>query len=350
MWLSQLPPAAVYAVLALLAAVENVIPPVPSDAAVGLGAFLTNRGLTTPVGVFAVTWVANLGGSAAVYFASRRYGRRLFSTRIGRRLLAPRSLAVIEREYLRFGVAGIFFSRFLPGFRAVVPPFAGLVGLSPLRTLVPMALASALWYGGITILGTVIGSEWERINRIILGVNRTLGIVALVIVVAGLVWYLRRRRRRQRERVWHATEEALDPTGPSFLAGSEIMEGSAREAAALLVLELAYADQALTPADREIIASHLRDRWGLPSSERPPAPEEEHERRTRFMEYAHRLGQRFGQKERLALVERMWHVAFSDGTIGLHEARLMLLARELLGIDKDDLVEVRGRLQTPSPP
>jgi membrane protein DedA with SNARE-associated domain/uncharacterized tellurite resistance protein B-like protein len=349
-WLSQLPPAAVYAVLALLAAVENVIPPVPSDAAVGLGAFLTNRGLTTPVGVFAVTWVANLGGAAAVYFASRRYGRRLFSTGIGRRLLAPRSLAVIEREYLRFGVAGIFFSRFLPGFRAVVPPFAGLVGLSPLRTLVPIALASAIWYGGITILGTVIGSEWERINRIILGVNRTLGIVALVIVVAGLVWYLRRRRRRQRERVWHATEEALDPTGPSFLAGSDVMEGSAREAAALLVLELAYADQALTPADREIIASHLRDRWGLPSSDQPPVPEEEHERRTRFMEYARRLRQRFGQKERLALVERMWHVAFSDGTIGLHEDRLMLLARELLGIDKDDLVEVRGRLQTPSPP
>ena len=51
-WLSQLPPAAVYAVLALLAAVENVIPPVPSDAAVALGAFLSNRGLTTPLGVF----------------------------------------------------------------------------------------------------------------------------------------------------------------------------------------------------------------------------------------------------------------------------------------------------------
>jgi membrane protein DedA with SNARE-associated domain/uncharacterized tellurite resistance protein B-like protein len=302
------------------------------------------------VGVFAVTWTANLAGAAAVYFMARRYGRRLFVTKLGRRLLAPRSLAVIEREYLRFGVAGIFFSRFLPGFRAVVPPFAGLVRLSPLRTLLPMALASAIWYGGITILGTVIGSEWERINRIILGVNRTLGIAALGIIVAGLIWYFRRRRRRQRERVWHATEEALDPAGPSFLAGSDVMEGSAREAAALLVLELAYADHALTPADRDIIASHLRDRWGLPSSERPPAPEGEHERKTRFLEYARRLGQRFGQKERLALVERMWHVAFSDGTIGLHEERLMLLATELLGIDQDDLVEVRGRLQTPSPP
>ena len=345
-----MPPAAVYAVLALLAAVENVVPPVPSDAAVGLGAFLTNRGLTPPLGVFAVTWSANLAGAAAVYFASRRYGRRLFTTKLGRRLLTPRSLAVIEREYLRFGVAGIFFSRFLPGFRAVVPPFAGLVRLSPVRTLVPMALASAIWYGGITILGTVIGSEWERINRIITGVNRTLGIAAVVIIVAGLMWYLLRRRRRQQERVWHATEEALDPAGPSFLAGSDIMEGTAREAAALLVLELAYADHALTPADREIVAAHLRARWGLSSSESPPAPEPEHERRTRFVEYARRLGQRFGQKERLALVERMWHVAFSDGTIGLHEERLMLLARELLGIDTDDLAEVRERLQTPSPP
>ena len=130
-WLSQLPPAAVYAVLALLAAVENVLPPVPSDAAVALGAFLSNRGLTTPLGVFLVTWVANLAGAAGVYFAARRFGRRLFASPTGRRLLAPRSLAVIEREYLRFGTAGIFISRFLPGIRAVVPPFAGLVGLGP---------------------------------------------------------------------------------------------------------------------------------------------------------------------------------------------------------------------------
>ena len=174
-----------YGVLALLAAVENVIPPVPSDAAVALGAFLSNRGLTTPLGVFFVTWIANLAGAAGVYFVARRYGRGLFATRTGRRLLAPRSLAIIEREYLRFGVIGIFVSRFLPGIRAVVPPFAGLINLSPARTLVPMGIASAIWYGGITLLGSLIGAEWERINRIILGVNRTLGIVTAVLIVAA---------------------------------------------------------------------------------------------------------------------------------------------------------------------
>jgi membrane protein DedA with SNARE-associated domain/uncharacterized tellurite resistance protein B-like protein len=343
---SQLPPAAVYTVLALLAAVENVIPPVPSDAAVALGAFLSNRGVTTPVGVFFATWLANLIGAGAVYFASRRYGRRLFATATGRRLLAPRSLAIIEREYLRFGVVGIYVSRVLPGNRAVVPPFAGLVILSPLRTLIPMGVASAIWYGGITILGAVIGAEWDRINHIILGVNRTLGIITGVLIAAGVVWYLVVRKRRQRERVWHATRDALEPGTPSFLEGSEIAEGSARQAAALLVLELAYADPALTEADRELVASHLRDRWGLDHQGRP-SPETEHDRQTRFADYAGRLRGRFGQNQRLALVERMWTVAFSDGAIGHHEDRLMHLAGELLGLDHDDLVEARARLQTP---
>jgi membrane protein DedA with SNARE-associated domain/uncharacterized tellurite resistance protein B-like protein len=321
-----------------------VVPPVPSDAAVALGAFLSSRGFTTPLGVFTVTWLANLAGAAAVYLVARRYGRRLFASTIGRRLLAPRSLAIIEREYLRFGVAGIFISRFLPGIRAVVPPFAGLVGLSAVRTLVPMGIASAIWYGGITILGSVIGTEWERISRIITGVNRTLGVMAVLAIAAGLIWYLRRRRQRERDRIWHATEEALDSPAPSFLAGSDIAEGSARQAAALLVLELAYADPALTPAERELVTSHLRDRWGL-SAETPPALPDERDRQTRFAEYEGRLRERFNQKERLALVERMWTVAFSDGTIGHHEERLMHLAGELLGIGKADLIEVRGRLR-----
>jgi membrane protein DedA with SNARE-associated domain/uncharacterized tellurite resistance protein B-like protein len=333
-------------VLALLAAVENVVPPVPSDAAVALGAFLSNRGVTAPLGVFLVTWTSNLAGAALVYLIARRYGRRLFASGVGRRLLAPRSLAIIEREYLRFGVAGIFVSRFLPGIRAVVPPFAGLVNLSLLRTLVPIGIASALWYGGITILGSVIGSEWERINHIILGVNRTLGAITLVLVIVGLSWYVVARRRRRRERVWHATREALDPATPSFLEGSETAEGSARQAAALLVLELAYADTALTAGDRELIASHLRDRWGLVSD--PTTPEPEDERRTRFALYASRLRGRFGQGERQALVERMWTVAFSDGAIGRHEARLMHLAGELLGLRRDDVLKVRARLREPT--
>jgi uncharacterized tellurite resistance protein B-like protein len=253
---------------------------------------------------------------------------------------------VIEREYLRFGTAGIFVSRFLPGIRAVVPPFAGLVGLDALRTFVPMGIASAIWYGGITLLGAFIGAEWGRIMALIAGLNRTLGLAAAAVIVGVVVWRLIVARRRRRERVWHATRDALDPAAPSFLAGTEIAEGSARQTAALLVLELAYADPVLTPRDREAVAAHLRSTWGVADVSPPTAPPPTEEvRRTHFADYARRLGRDVSRAERVELIERLWTVAFSDGAIGEHESRLMLLAGELLGIGPRELAEVRQRLR-----
>jgi uncharacterized tellurite resistance protein B-like protein len=218
------------------------------------------------------------------------------------------------------------------------------VGLDALRTFVPMGIASAIWYGGITILGAVIGAEWDRIMDLIAGVNRTLGLLAVAVAVIIIVWQVIVARRRRRERVWHATKDALDPAAPSFLAGTDIAEGSARQAAALLVLELAYADPVLTPADREEVAAHLRTTWGVeggaPSA--PPVPEEI--RRTRFAGYAARVRQRVSRAQRIQLVERLWTVAFSDGAIGAHENRLMLLAGELLGLRSSELADVQRRL------
>ena len=81
----------------------------------------------------------------------------------------------IEREYLRFGMAGIFLARLLPGVRSFVAPFAGLVNLVPGRALIPMGLASAVWYARSPGRGALLGSEWDGIDHFIAGLNRTLG-------------------------------------------------------------------------------------------------------------------------------------------------------------------------------
>ena len=49
--------------------------------------------------------------------------------------MRPEVLAALEEAYARWGTAGIFLSRFLPGLRAAVPPFAGVAGLSAVRAL-----------------------------------------------------------------------------------------------------------------------------------------------------------------------------------------------------------------------
>lgn len=322
-----------YGCLALIAAVENVAPPVPADAAALLGAFLSHRGVISSPVVFLVVWLANVAGALGVYLVARRYGRRMFNTGPGRRLLTPEAIGVIEREYLRFGLGGIFLARFLPGIRAVVPPFAGIVNLSPLRAGIPIALASGIWYGGVTYLGTELGANWDRISAILASVNRTLGWIALGVTLAwiGTAWL--RARRRRRERIWEAATRALGAPLPT----GEYPAVNPRNAA-MLVLELAYAGEALTPDDRALVEQHLRERWGL-----EPGPARAAAEPGRFAQYRARLAERFSRPQRLALVEGMWHAAFSDGAIGAQEEPVMRRAGELLGLSPAEIAEALRR-------
>src|SRR5207249_4132055 len=78
-------------------------------------------------------------------------------------LLTPPVLAHIEAQYQRHGTYGIFVSRLLPVWRAVVPPFAGIAGLSAPRALIPLALASALWYGVLTVFVATLGTNLDAV-------------------------------------------------------------------------------------------------------------------------------------------------------------------------------------------
>ena len=96
--------------------------------------------------MFGLTWVANVGSASLVYWLARRYGRDFFKGPTGRRLLTPAVLAHIEAQYERHGSYGIFVSRLLPVWRAVVPPFAG----GPLNGLDAL-LATAQLPGGVPV-------------------------------------------------------------------------------------------------------------------------------------------------------------------------------------------------------
>ena len=65
-WLAALPAMALYAVMFIAAALENVFPPVPADTVVAFGSFLAARGDGTILGAFAATLLGNMTGAAAM--------------------------------------------------------------------------------------------------------------------------------------------------------------------------------------------------------------------------------------------------------------------------------------------
>ena len=193
--LASLPLVPTYLVLMALSALENVFPPVPADTAVALGAFLARRGEISVVPLAVLCWAANIASAAATYAVGRRHGRGFFRDGWGRKILPSKALAALEEAYGRWGAVGIFVSRFLPGLRAAVPPFAGVAGLSAARALVPAAAASAVWYGFLAFAGYQVAENWDAVKALVSETNRALGIATVVLLaVIAFVWYRRRSR------------------------------------------------------------------------------------------------------------------------------------------------------------
>jgi membrane protein DedA with SNARE-associated domain len=194
-WMAQLPGPLVYVVVGLFAGIENIFPPVPADVVALFGGFLAGQGTVSPWGAFLVVWMANVCGALLVYWLGHHYGAAFFQGRIGRILLQPHQMERLADFYGRHGTKVIFISRFLPAFRAVVPIFAGTSGLGFVRTAVPLALASGLWYGTIVYLGATAGRNWEQLRATLDSSGRLLGLAAAVIMAGiGVLWWRTRHR------------------------------------------------------------------------------------------------------------------------------------------------------------
>jgi membrane protein DedA with SNARE-associated domain/uncharacterized tellurite resistance protein B-like protein len=332
----------VYLAVAAATLLENVFPPTPSDVIVALAGLLTGRGVTQPVAVFLVAWLSSVSGAVLMYGVSRRYGRGFFGGAIGRRLLTPEAIAVLEQAYLRFGIWGIFVTRLLPGFRSFVAPFAGIVNLAPARALLPMALASALWYLVITAIGVQVGAEWDRIATILAALNRALGGLALVLAVVLVIWYLRRRRKRPPHPLWDLIHRALahDAAGEA-----RAHEDPAAAAAATLLLQLARADGTIGSEAMEEIEECLRARWSLPDQSGLSGAETDRgSRAADTSELRREVEARWNRPARLDLLERLFRIAQSDGVVSRFEDQLLSRAATLLGLEVADLLEVRSRV------
>ena len=194
-WLSELPAVALYAALAVVAGAENVFPPLPADTVVAFGAFLAARGQATLLGAFLATWLGNVSGALLVYVLGRRYGSG-YAHRWMARFGGARNESRLQAMYERRGTVALFLSRFIPGVRALVPPFAGALHVPPLRATLAIAIASGIWYGVVTWIAYRVGSDWEVLQERLRMAGATTALIAGAIALLGIAWYLIRRRRR----------------------------------------------------------------------------------------------------------------------------------------------------------
>ena len=179
-------PVAVILLLMLVSALENVFPPVPADVATALGAFWAIHAGVSPILVGLLCFFANQLSAFAVYFWARAKGKALLQSPTFQALLPAQMQPVVHGHIERFGSMGVFLSRFLPGLRAGVLPFAAINGLSPMKALGPAALASLIWYSALIFAGSALGLAYDEVKNTVAGVTGALGVLGFAIAAIGL--------------------------------------------------------------------------------------------------------------------------------------------------------------------
>ena len=193
--IGELPPPLAYAVLALSAFLENVLPPVPGDTVVVFAAYLAGRGALAWFPVYAATCLGGTAGFIVMYALGRWQGRGFLQGGGWRaRVFPQRRLQRAEAWLRRYGAWLVLTNRFLSGVRSVIALSAGFAGLGWPMVAGLGLLSIALWNGLLLYAGLALGENWERVSELLGRYNRVVTVLLLVGGAAiGLRLWLRRR-------------------------------------------------------------------------------------------------------------------------------------------------------------
>jgi membrane protein DedA with SNARE-associated domain len=179
------------ALVALLAWLEYVFPPVPGDSVMLLACFLAGAGVLPRGATFATCLGGSVLGALTAYAFGAKLGRSYFFLRSA---WARHELDRLERGLRRFGARLLLVNRFLPGIRGVFLYGAG-IGRVPLREVVLYStISNLLWVLLVAWAGTSLGTSWEDVQVVF---RRYVWAISAGFFVYVVVTVARARRRRR---------------------------------------------------------------------------------------------------------------------------------------------------------
>ncbi len=203
---------------------ESACVPIPSEVTMLFGGALVSAPFLAPEqqlnfwAVVAAGVAGNLVGSWIAYGVGYKGGRP-FVDRWGRYLLLqPHEIDRAHDWFERYGEPTVFFGRLLPVVRTFISLPAGVARMDFRRFTLFTLLGCLPWCIALTWLGYVLGDNWAAVERVL----RPVAWLILLVIVVGLVWWVRNRVRILRAQGPTAepppetpeTSEAREPVEP----------------------------------------------------------------------------------------------------------------------------------------
>lgn len=184
--------------VAVLVALENVFPPIPSELILLLTGFNVSEGRFDFV---SATISATIGSVVGAYFLYA-IGRLVDEKRLEKLLAGVGKYLGLKKSdvhkgfqwFERHGTAVVLFGRLIPVVRSVVSIPAGAEKMPVLRFTLLTAAGSIVWNLVWVAIGWGLGDQWEKAGT--WGDYLQYGVIATILV--GLAVIVVRARRRNR--------------------------------------------------------------------------------------------------------------------------------------------------------
>jgi membrane protein DedA with SNARE-associated domain len=206
--------------VAVLIALEGVLPPIPSEMVLLLTGFNVETGRFALVPAIVSATVGSVVGAWVLYgIGAWIRGERLelYLSKIGRWMgLSRDDVATGSAWFGRHGPKVVFFGRLIPVVRSVVSIPAGAERMPLWRFTALTAAGSMLWNTLWIVVGRQLGEQWHEAEEWHGVANK----VVLAAFVLGLGWLIVKARRRRRGADALTTDEpgTTDPAPDDALA------------------------------------------------------------------------------------------------------------------------------------
>ena len=192
-WVTRVIESLGYVGVAVLVALENVFPPIPSEVVLPFAGFVASDGGATFVGMVLAATIGSLVGAWALYGIAAWVGPvrlRRFVERFGRWFsVSVDDLERAESWFDRHSHVAVLICRCVPLIRSLVSIPAGFRRM-PFGTFTLFTfIGSAVWNLGLVGAGYLLRDRWEDVEPV-MGVVQW---VVIALILGALGWFVWKR-------------------------------------------------------------------------------------------------------------------------------------------------------------
>jgi membrane protein DedA with SNARE-associated domain len=212
-WVTRVIDAIGYLGVALLVALENVFPPIPSEVVLPAAGFWAkeNGGIGNLILMIVAATIGSVIGAWILYLVSRTIGRdrlKHLIDRHGRWLgIKVKDVDRAEKWFDDREELAVLVCRCVPLVRSLVSIPAGFSEMPPVRFTVYTAIGSAIWNTALVTVGYAARDQWDTVQDVVGYVQY----VVVAAILAAIAWFVWRRIIRIRLHPEEADPELVPP-------------------------------------------------------------------------------------------------------------------------------------------